>query len=1548
MSSRDTRKARQSTTDALDEVRRYRELGLKRSQHYENDEDDDAYEYMDEDQYQQYVKRRKEEGDFVVDDDGTGYVDDYGDEKETNVDKLRESLGLRGAGKMSSQKGKKKFVNDGSNRDVTAMFKNMSKQQRKTVVGPHMEQENDDDHLDNAGIEGMLDDLVANQGRQGRHSRSSKKKRSSSSSKKKRRSGKKVKTSHFQDIGSIFDQTGSDEDLKASRPITQGHNPDDQEDACSMPEVPEEDEEMGGGDAEGDTAMKNVDEKADKKGDEEEKVDLKAKLKAAFRKKAVRAAPKKQEDPVTPPYDRGSGVTFMSTPPPLFSMTKSEFSGDAADEDNSQPLGEGAAPELEKAQDGSKYVDMFWMDMYENYYTVKGKVYMFGKVWNESARQHVSCCVEVNNVMRVLYVLPRKTMKGSDEPVEFQQVYDEVGSVVRSKLRKDASGQVVYKVRKTKLKYAFELPGVPLEETEYLEVQYPLAAEAEPFSTSLSGKTFSHVFGTNQSGIEQVVISRDLMGPSWVRLKNPEFVSSKKSWCKMHAVLDSPRAITSLKTLLTKEGSDVKSIPDPPKMRVLSLSIKSIVSETTKTHEIMMATGLLREGIELVGATQEASNPRHVKPFTLVCGTNTGAGAMPHGYKELAKKATAHVAVLPNERALLSLLAAKLQKLDPDVIVGHNIRNFTLDVLFTRLEALNVGSWSKFGRLNLSRMPRKTSDGSGFYAGANLTPGRLLLDTYSTAKELLLGQRSYSLTELCRTQLNTNRMDVQNQQVPFFYESKEKLAKLVNCNEADAWLTLRLSFRLEALPLTMQLSNLGGNLWSRTLSGGRAERIEYLLLHEFYRKGYVVPDKYSGRSNKSNKKTKSKSAARKPKYDGGLVLEPKRGLYDKFILLLDFNSLYPSIIQEYNICYTSVERSRGEQSAGDSVEAELPPLPDRQQHPDLAILPSLIKNLVDKRRLVKRALKTESDPSKRSQLDVRQKALKLTANSMYGCLGFESFRFFARPVAALVTAQGRSILQNTVDITQNKLGYEVVYGDTDSIMVNTNSTDLEEVTKIGARIKREINKLYNLLEIEQDGVFKSMLLLKKKKYAALCVKGVNDTPDGKVIVTEKETKGLDLVRRDWCPLSKRVGHTVLDFILSGKEYDDIVENIHEYLDKVATDIKERNIDIQEFIITKGLNKNPKDYPDAGNQPHLQVALAMLEQKKPVSTGDHIPYIICKTTRKEYPKRLKEAMEKQKQQGGGDDVKMEATAPAPAKGPSEKQGSYALRAFHPDEIKYAPKGVLEVDYDWYLKQQIVPPTQRLCDPIKGTSASQIAEHLGLDPKEFKQSSYNAQDEDAEFNLVEISDEERYKECDRVNVCCFNCDLQYDFPGAVAMPSDTESILLKAGEKEKAMGVDKLKTRNGLLCPRCDTPHDMSYIANVFTLEARKAVNKYYKGWNVSEDPSIDLRTRQQSLHGSMFVVNGRRCMLKPEYNATQLYVQLRYLEYLVNLDRGLENLERRNSEAEDDEPKYAQPSVYRMDQRQGLEEVRDTIRKSFLSKSAYNWVQPALFKLAFQV
>ena len=113
---------------------------------------------------------------------------------------------------------------------------------------------------------------------------------------------------------------------------------------------------------------------------------------------------------------------------------------------------------------------------------------------------------------------------------------------------------------------------------------------------------------------------------------------------------------------------------------------------------------------------------------------------------------------------------------------------------------------------------------------------------------------------------------------------------------------MELLFKLQIIPLTKQLTNIAGNLWTKSLQNAWAERNEMLLLHQFTENNFVCPDKNANKKkyddDMSDDEDEGKATKKwgKAKYAGGLVLEPKPGLYDKIILLLDFNSLYPSII----------------------------------------------------------------------------------------------------------------------------------------------------------------------------------------------------------------------------------------------------------------------------------------------------------------------------------------------------------------------------------------------------------------------------------------------------------------------------------------------------------------------------------------------------------------------------------------------------------------------------------------------------------------------------
>jgi DNA polymerase alpha subunit A len=717
----------------------------------------------------------------------------------------------------------------------------------------------------------------------------------------------------------------------------------------------------------------------------------------------------------------------------------------------------------------------------------------------------------------------------------------------------------------------------------------------------------------------------------------------------------------------------------------------------------------------------------------------------------------------------------------------------------------------------------------------------------------------------------------------------------------------------------------------------------------------VTPEKPG--YGKSDGGGKRKKAA----YAGGLVLEPKKGLYDDYILLLDFNSLYPSIIQEYNLCFTTIDwaplsaddsaagsgnvsgsakkagRGGGGPIADDEEEEEevdvvleedsgvqAAPLPDDSL--PMGVLPRVIKSLVERRAQVKVMLKRERDPMQRQELDIRQKALKLTANSMYGCLGFGSSRFCAKPIAALITAKGREALQRAVDVTQRECGLEVIYGDTDSVMVSTNSRDIKQVKELGNQVKREVNKLYRSLELDLDGIFKCMLLLKKKKYAALVVvEGADGT-----ITYEKEMKGLDLVRRDWCDLSKDTGRFVLDRILSGEAREEVVNDIHQHLSELADAMRAGQVPIGKYIITKGISKPPQDYPDHKRQPHLQVALAMQKAGMPVNAGNHIPYIIC-----EEPKEEVE-IEKTSEETDG-----EIVTPAPSAPKRVSSLPPAERAYHPDRVLRS-EGRLIPDVEWYLSQQVVPPIGRLCEPIEGTNTAMLAEKMGLDSKSFSAGMGAGDEEKADdwafTPTSRLTDEERFRACDPLIVRCFACKEEHAFLG-VFRPVDASYVVLTPSDLVP-----------GLSCPgkECGAPFwgagevdaCFSLIYQRLSLAIREHQRRYGQAWMICDDTSCGRKTQQLSVCGAACTALGCTGRMNFAYSDSALYEQLKYYETLFDAPRAQERaIERWSLKRSDNTFPLS------VEQRAVLDLLLIRIRHE-VSNSAYNWIQPSLWSTVF--
>uniref|UniRef100_A0A667XE17 DNA polymerase n=1 Tax=Myripristis murdjan TaxID=586833 RepID=A0A667XE17_9TELE len=1067
---------------------------------------------------------------------------------------------------------------------------------------------------------------------------------------------------------------------------------------------------------------------------------------------------------------------------------------------------------LIEGPDGEQVFRFYWLDAFEDPYSQPGVVYLFGKVWIESAKVHVSCCVAVKNIERTMYFLPReykvnpKTEEVSDTPVGMMDVYQEFNELSEKfKIMK-------FKSKKVEKNYAFEIPDVP-SQCEYLEVRY--SAEFPSLPSNLKGATFSHIFGTNTSSLEHFLLSRKIKGPCWLDIKTPQLNNQSVSWCKVEALALRSDLVTV-----------VKDLPPPP-VTVMSISLKTVQNPKTHHNEIVSLAALVHYQFHMDKAPPQPPYQTH---FCVVSKPNDCI--FPYDFKEAVRKKNGKVEIASTERTLLGFFLAKMHKIDPDVLVGHDIFGFDLEVLLQRINFCKVPHWSKIGRLRRANMPKL--GGRGSFAEKSATCGRLVCDVEISAKELIRC-KSYHLTELAAQVLKTERATIPQESIRNLYSDSPHLLYLLELTWTDARLILQMMCELNVLPLALQITNIAGNVMSRTLMGGRSERNEFLLLHAFHEKNYIVPDKPSfKKAQQEMEEVDAGKGKRKKKaaYAGGLVLDPKVGFYDKFVLLLDFNSLYPSIIQEFNICFTTVQREAHtlHKKTEDEPE-EIPEIPD----PDLemGILPKEIRKLVERRKQVKQLMKQQDiNPDLYLQYDIRQKALKLTANSMYGCLGFSYSRFYAKPLAALVTHKGREILMHTKDMVQ-KMNLEVIYGDTDSIMINTNSKSLDEVFKLGNKVKAEVNKLYKLLEIDIDGVFKSLLLLKKKKYAALVVE---QHGEGRYS-TKQELKGLDIVRRDWCDLAKECGNYVIGQILSDQSRDAIVENIQRHLVEVGEKVASGSIPLNQYEIHKALTKDPQDYPDKKSLPHVHVALWINSQGgRRVKAGDTVSYIICQ-----------------------DGSTLAAS-----------QRAYALEQLQKQDG-------LSLDTQYYLAQQIHPVVARICDPIEGIDGVLIASWLGLDPSQFRVQQQFQREEESEGLLgapVQLTDEERYRDCERFTFTCPQCgtDNIYD------------NVFEGSGQKLEP----SLLRCCHIPCGGCPRDYVVN-ISNKLLLDIRRHIKKYYSGWLVCEDQTCQNRTRRLpiafSRHGPICPACNR-ATLRPEYSEKALYNQLCFYRFIFDWDHAV--------------------------------------------------------------
>lgn len=558
-----------------------------------------------------------------------------------------------------------------------------------------------------------------------------------------------------------------------------------------------------------------------------------------------------------------------------------------------------------------------------------------------------------------------------------------------------------------------------------------------------------------------------------------------------------------------------------PDLRIVSLDI-----ETSFTENILYSIAIYAEDLKKVFMVADES-------------------VAPLGYMEY----------LPDEASLIKRFLSWFADVDPDVVIGWSVVQFDLWFLQTRCDALGID-------FNLGRdhePVRWRSVSQGRIRRFALVPGRVVLDGIELLRTATYSFESFALDFVARKLLGRGKLvddvDARASEIQDMYATDKKA--LAEYNLEDCALVYEIFELTHLVEFAIQRSCLTGLDMDR--AGGSVAAFDFLYLPRLHRQGYVAPVVQDGTGQGS---------------PGGFVFDSKPGLYDD-VIVLDFKSLYPSIIRTFHVDPLAL------------ISADQGAIPgfkggefSRERH----ILPTIIEELWQAR-----------DKAKQAGQAANSQAIKIIMNSFYGVLGTTGCRFFDPRLVSSITMRGHEILKKTRDLIEEQ-GYCVIYGDTDSVFVLLQRTG-EDADVIGRRLTDYLNQwwdrhieetfqLHSYLEVEYETHFDRFLMPtvrgsekgSKKRYAGM-IKG---NPDQFVF------KGLEVVRSDWSPLAREFQQELYRLVFQEEPFEDYIRATVEMVINGQCDDK--------LVLRKRLRRQLDEYRK-NVPPHVRAARKAQEIRK---------------------------------------------------------------------------------------------------------------------------------------------------------------------------------------------------------------------------------------------------------------------------------------------------------------------------------------------------------------
>ncbi len=551
-------------------------------------------------------------------------------------------------------------------------------------------------------------------------------------------------------------------------------------------------------------------------------------------------------------------------------------------------------------------------------------------------------------------------------------------------------------------------------------------------------------------------------------------------------------------------------------------------------------------------------------------------------HKELSK--ISFVKVFETEKEMLEFFVKKLKEKQLDGIITYNGDSFDFPYLKERTRIYKIefdigidGSEPIIKRKGMEN--------------AVQIHGTQHIDAY----QMILLMNRFGTINLIKFDLETvyeklfgePKEKLKAEEINWIWKTGKELQRLVNYNLEDAVATYKITLRY--LSLFIELGKLVKQPLFDVVRTAASNMVENLLIIKAFKAKELIPNKpEEGLVKQRMLQT----------FKGGYVKEPLPGLHEN-IAIMDFRSLYPSIMISHNISSDTLDCEHEKCKTGKN----LAPTKHWFCEKEKGFLTSILEEILTRRIELKKQFKEEKNSDLKKVLEAKQHALKIVLNSFYGTLGYARFRWYSREAARGIAAWARHYVKEVIHKAE-QANLTPIYGDSDSAFVLIPKEKSQENVK---EFVKKINaELPEAMELELEGFYKRGIFVTKKtgegaakkKYALIDFNG-----NLKIV-------GFEYVRRDWSPIAKKTQKKTIELILDKGHPEEAVQ----YVKQVIKDLKNGKVPKKELIILNQIKKPIKSYESIG--PHVAAAKKAIQRGKELGTGSIVGYIVTKGSGKQ--------------------------------------------------------------------------------------------------------------------------------------------------------------------------------------------------------------------------------------------------------------------------------------------------------------------------------------------